>query len=160
MATIAERAGVSRQTVYEHFPNVDAIVREAYVNYRDRVTSHILHRVDPTAPLGQMLPQLVDALFDENFPEHSQLQLEIASYLARATYAEQWFDEPLLRLLAAAVGREQQAGRVLPALATEEVAQIFLTTLAGFLLIASEPLKDRARKAHRALQILLKGVTA
>jgi AcrR family transcriptional regulator len=60
MTDIAREAGVSRQTVYNVFPNTDAMLRGALLHYIDVLWQGILLEWSACATLGEKL----DVLFD------------------------------------------------------------------------------------------------
>ncbi|NQV05353.1 TetR/AcrR family transcriptional regulator [bacterium] len=59
MSSVAEEAGVSRQTVYNHFPDVDAMVVAAVTRHEGETAAHIAQVMksasDPTTRLELMI---------------------------------------------------------------------------------------------------------
>lgn len=162
MAAIAKAAGVSRQTVYDHFPTLDSVVAEAFAGYQARVAARLLGRIDDATPLRDLLDELVEAFFGELGAAPPRLRAEAGAYLVRGVEAETggWIQRPLFQLVSTAFRREQRAGRVVTRMRPDDWTWLVLTCLAGFLLIESEPLPDRARRAHAAVGFLMGGVAA
>ncbi len=159
VAAIAKAAGVSRQTFYDHFPTLDDVVAEAFGAYRDRVASRLASGLDAGGDrsLAEVLDALVDTLFGEMEADDSHLRLEIAAYLARGVDVREWLDEPLFRFVTDAVASGQSRGEIDPDLDADDLARAVLTMLGGFLLIESEAVAARARRAHQTVHLLLRG---
>ncbi|MGH9137518.1 MAG: TetR/AcrR family transcriptional regulator [Acidimicrobiales bacterium] len=80
---IAERAGVSVRSVFQHFDDIDGLFGAVGDRVTERMAAFVLH-ADPLAPLGERLPDVV---------RQRSLLLEVITPIRRATLINAW-DSP------------------------------------------------------------------
>jgi AcrR family transcriptional regulator len=158
VSTIARLAGVSRQTVYDHFPSMDDVVAEALTRYQRRVEGRLADRLPERPTLNELLHAVVDALFGAMDRNNSRLREEMASYLVRGSVDGRWSMKPLLVSVCQAVESVEHLGAALGSLEAEEVARILLLCMTGFLIVEGDPLPARTERAHVAVELLLSGM--
>lgn len=160
VVAVAKAAGVSRQTFYDHFPTLDAVIDEALARYRERVVTRLDAPGLAAAPIDEVLHGVVDGLFQAMDRRNGRLRQEISAYLARGVHVGGWLDEPLFRLVVTAIERAQSTGDVAPRHDPEATARLVLTALSGFLHIENEPPDKRGERAHDTVRLLLAGLRA
>jgi TetR/AcrR family transcriptional regulator of autoinduction and epiphytic fitness len=158
VSRIARAAGVSRQTVYDHFATVDDVLVEALRRYRQRVEELLDGRPLAGVPLGDLLHDVVGALFGALEPEGSRLRPAIASLLASGVDAGEWLRQPLFVVVAGAVRAARDAGDLAAGVDPDETARLLLLAVSGFLLVEADTTDRRAARAHRAVDVLLRGL--
>jgi AcrR family transcriptional regulator len=148
---IAQAAGVSRGTVYFHYPTKEHIVGEVLSEAEGRVAS-VLDTLPRTAPLARVLEAFC-AAYAEEWGREAQLFPSVAIVaLQRAAASIKTKDpHPILRLLAARFHVARERGELTTAMSAGVLADVFLTNvLAGTLSWCGRP---RTR-----LQAVLSGV--
>lgn len=157
VSQIARLAGVSRQTVYDHFPTTDHILAEALTRYRQRVQSGLASLHDaPT--VKELLHAIVDASFAAMEPKKSRMRQELAAYLVRGSMVDTANVDPLQASVREAVDAAQGRGELSDDLEPNDVAQILLSCISGFLLVEGDARAVRAARAHEGIDVLLRGL--
>jgi AcrR family transcriptional regulator len=158
MSRIARLAGVSRQTVYDHFASMDDVLREATDRYQLRFRSNLEERITGPVSLDTLLHAMVDALFGAMDTADSRLRQELASSLVRGDMRGTWTTGPLFTAVRRAVSEAGLPHRGADRASADEVAQLLLLCLSGFLLVGGDTPDLRALQAHRAVDTLLRGL--
>ncbi|WP_063627939.1 TetR/AcrR family transcriptional regulator [Actinospica robiniae] len=157
MAEIAKAAGLTRQTVYAHFPSRDALSRALTDRATDRVTA-ALEAVDLSrGSAAQALQRLIQISWEAFESEPALLD---ASRPARDPHDERQRHEPVSALLRELVERGQREGDFDPALPTSWIiaATIALGHAAGEEVRAERLTSSQAGTALR--QALRQGFAA
>lgn len=167
IATVAQLAGVSIGTVYNHFDGKEALFLAVSTRFRDRYLSVLKARVDSADPMEELEAFVARSL--EFVEEH---RVECAAYLRESLLSSEDAGHSALHIPAAEYARLHtpfilellaagaQQGRLCDAVDIEELAwvlQSLLRTLIAEWLGASTPTSLRQR-ARRALRWLLLGV--
>ena len=158
IAQVAKVAGVSRQTVYDHFPTNETFIDEALARYRHRVVTALAATVPDGADLPQTLHAVVDALFGSMEPGRGRLRQEISAHLARGAGPDESADEPLRRTVIDAVERAEASGAIVALLGADETATLLLTALSGSLRFENQPRSRRIAHAHATVDLLVRGL--
>jgi AcrR family transcriptional regulator len=126
---IAQAAGVSRGTVYFHYPTKEHIVGEVLSEAETRVAA-ALEQLPRTAPLSRVLDAFCSAYADE-WEREAQLFPSVAIVaLQRAAVAIKTQDpDPVLRLLAARFHLARERGELTAAMRPGVLADVFLTNV-------------------------------
>ncbi|MCH2188191.1 TetR/AcrR family transcriptional regulator [Myxococcota bacterium] len=156
---IAQRAGVTRPTIYKPFPTRSAFLREfesrtqatLLVELRSR-----LARSNP-APLGE---RLVDALFDLLEETHPVLRREVLGLVGREPTAADWIGNPLYVFLSEHLTQAQERGEITSALPAQDLTRLVVTALFGFLAVEAESAEDRRQAARQAIDLMLREGTS
>lgn len=137
MSRIAERAGISRPTLYKYFPDTEAILAAWHER---QLTSH-LTRLTEAAALGGRPYQRVEAVLADYAQTHYQLRLarliEIVEHLhgsGHVSQVQQQLHELIRQLLATAA----HAGHIRTDVAASELATYCLHALAAAASLSSE----------------------
>lgn len=158
IARIARTAGVSRQTFYDHFPTPESIVEEAFTRYRARLASELDRTDFANAEIDVTLHAVVDAMFAALDPQGGRIRLEISALLATRPKRSEWEEEPALRIVNDGLNRAELAATVDATHRAEEIAQLFLTAISGFLRFeGTDPIRFR-QLAHATVDLLLAGL--
>jgi AcrR family transcriptional regulator len=150
MDAIAEASGVSKATIYRHWPDKDALCLEVLV--------HLHGDVRPsTASSGDVRADIVALLDNRPLPQHSELQIRImphlAAYAARnPVFARAWRErvfEPPRAQLSRLLERAVSEGYLSPGLDTNLAMALLLGPMMyGHMLrrIRSEPPPNLAER--------------
>jgi AcrR family transcriptional regulator len=151
MDAIAEASGVSKATIYRHWPDKDALCLEVLVH---------LHGGDarpPAASSGDVRADIIALLENRPLPQHSELQIRIMPHLvAYATrnpvFARAWRErvfEPPRAQLSRLLDRAVSEGHLSPALDTSlAIALLLGPMMYGHMLtrLRSEPPPNLAER--------------
>jgi AcrR family transcriptional regulator len=139
---IAQVAGVSRGTVYFHYPTKEHVVAEVLSEAEARVAS-VLDRLPRTAPLSRVL-EVFCAAYAREWEREAELFPSVAVVaLQRAAAAIKTQDpDPVLRLLVSRFHGARERAEVTAAMSPGVLADVFLTNvLAGTLSWCGRPRK-------------------
>ncbi|MEJ2022336.1 MAG: TetR/AcrR family transcriptional regulator [Maritimibacter sp.] len=78
IASIAAAAGISRQTIYNHFPDVSAVIEAAVMAHIEAVNAHLGELIGGASDLDAKLVLLVAFMVDMAHPDHMMLPLDAA----------------------------------------------------------------------------------
>ena len=76
MSSVAARAGVARQTIYNYFPDVESIVARALTEHSAAMEAHMLAIFEDAEGLFEQMKALAEFEISHATPEHSGLNLE------------------------------------------------------------------------------------
>lgn len=157
VASLARKADVTRQTIYDHFPTLDLVIEEALSRYRATVASK-LHAINADVTFEEVLHHTVDALFESFEGQQAGIQQEINAHLARGVNVTHWLNEPLFKIISTAIERAKASGAITSPEAADDLARLTLTSISGFLNISSEPISQRKSRAHLAVTLIATGL--
>ena len=78
IANIATAAGMSRQTIYNHFPDVAAVIEAAMTAHIEAVNEHLGDLIGNATDLDAKLDVLVAFMIEMADPQHMMLPLDAA----------------------------------------------------------------------------------
>jgi len=156
---IARRAGVTRPTIYAHFPTRQDFLREIEVRTQTMTLVELRSRLGGTdAP--DFVDRLVDALFDLMDRANPTLRREVFALVVREPESADWMGNPLFGFLTERFAGAQRRGEITSALPPADLTRIATTALFGFLAIEAEPAADRRAAAKRMIALLMRGAGA
>lgn len=151
---IARKAGVTRPTVYAHFPQREDFLRALQARTEASALEMLKVRVGNTAGVA-LIHALVDALFDMLEAANGTLRRESFALMLREPRPEQWWANSLFTFLSDALS-EAQKTRALPSdLPPEALVRVVMTSLFGFLVIEGDNPDLRRQDAHHMLDRLI-----
>lgn len=156
MGEIARRAGVTRPTLYAHFPTKTDFLREVCTRAQASILVDLRSRLSADAD-GPFLHRLVDAVFDLSAAASPVLRREGLGLLCREPRRE-WLSEPLVGFVVEHVERARAAGEIPGALPAEALARMLVTALFGFLALDDENDVERRRQAHTLVGSVVAGL--
>lgn len=157
---IAAEAGVTRPTIYAHFPQKQDFLRELQARTEARALAALRDRLgeDDAIDEIELVHRLADAIFDLVDAADPVLRREVFAYLVREPQGTEWVGNALFAFLTErfATARADDSGAdELPAV---EFTRIVMTSLFGFLVVETASSDERRRNAHRMLDLLCGGV--
>ncbi len=159
MSTLAQRAGVSRQTLYNYFPDIDAVLA-GLVQAGDEGTAELAARLeaeaDPTAALGLFVETVV-ASVAAGHPSPLALTAALPATLRAAMAAH---EEQAQRLVIDIIRRGQAEGAFGPELDPELDGRILYRAVLAASELAGEPDADVERIGDHLTLDLLRMVAA
>ena len=153
---IARRAGVTRPTIYKHFPTRSAFLREFESRTQATLLVELRSRLARSNP-APLSRRLVDALFDLLKETHPVLRREVFGVVVREPTAADWLGNPLYAFLSEHFTQAQDRGEVTTALPAQELTRLVVTALFGFLAVEVDPIDERRGAAHQAIDLMLRG---
>lgn len=163
IATIVERAGVSRGTFYFHFPTKEDVLEEL----RMREERRIVRQVAPLAEGGESLETVLRTVVSGILEAEDRLGRELVRDICAVQFrpgvadSDTVANHPVAQFVLSAVARASKPPRSAQvAQARADVALIFLVGMFGLLSTRSPLLQDRDRLIDALVTLTLKGVTA
>ncbi len=151
---IARRAGVSRPTIYAHFPAREDFLREL----QHRTERSALEELRKRLKKGRrtaFLHRFADATFDLLADSDPVLRRETFSWMLRASREEDWMGDSLFGFIEAELAGAQDRGEVPSKPSARILKGIILKALFGFFVVESEVPAKRRRQAHQMLDLLV-----
>jgi len=155
MGEIAQRAGVTRPTIYKHFPTRSAFLRELESRTQATLLVELRSRLarSNSAPLSE---RLVDALFDLLEETHPVLRREVFGLVVREPSAADWIGNPLYVFLTEHLTQAQARGEITSAVPAADLTRLVVTALFGFLAVEAESMDVRKQAARQAINLMLR----
>ncbi len=161
IATIVERAGVSRGTFYFHFPTKDDVLAELRLREERRIVGEVSPHLLAGSPLDTVLRAVVTGVVGAEARLGADLVRDICAVQFRlsALAADSPGAHPLAEFVLAAVAASAKPARR-PAAARDstDLAVIFLVGLFGLLSTHSGRSEDRDRLIDMLITLTVKGV--
>jgi AcrR family transcriptional regulator len=153
---IAAEAGVTRPTIYAHFPRKQDFLRELQVRTEARVLAVLRERLDAGDAGGEsaLVHRLADAIFDLVDAADPVLRREVFAFLVREPQGTEWVGDDLFVFLTERFEAARTGASEPHALPAVEFTRIVMTSLFGFLVVESAASDQRRRNAHRMLDRL------
>jgi len=154
---IARKAGVSRPTIYAHFPRKEDFLF-ALQTHTEEVTLHELQeRLGDAATGPELMHRLLDAIFELVEAGDPVLRRESFALIVREPQQMDWVGNALSGFLAERVAEAQTRGELAAQPPAMDLTRILMTAIFGFLVAASEPMAARRRDAHQLIDLLIGG---
>ncbi|MCP5044120.1 MAG: helix-turn-helix transcriptional regulator [bacterium] len=151
---IARKSGVTRPTVYAHFPTREDFLRELQTRTEASALVQLQTRLD-AGHGASLLHTLVDALFDSLASTNENLRRESFALMLREPRPERWLGNDLFAYLCERVSRAQTAGEIATDTAADDLTRVAMTALFGFIVIEGADPARRRSDAHRMLDLLI-----
>jgi len=152
---IARKSGVTRPTVYAHFPTREDFLRELQTRTESSALMLLQSRLDAGSGAG-LLHTLADALFDILSATNDNLRRESFALMLREPRPERWLGNDLFAYLAERVAEGQKTGEFPNERSSEDFARIVMTALFGFIVIEGNNSESRREDAHNMLDLLIR----
>ena len=161
VATIVERAGVSRGTFYFHFPTKDDVLSELRMREELRIVEEVGPYLEANEPLGSILGAVVDGILDAEGRLGPGLVRDICAVQFRPSIvATDSLDaHPVAELVLRAVVATRPTRSPGVAQRLSDLAIIFLVGMFGLLATQNGPSADRDRLIDRLIALTVKGVS-
>jgi len=153
---IARTAGVTRPTVYAHFPRKEDFLLELRNDFRDRVLEDLKPRIGD-ARGAEVVHRLIDALYDQIEHVHPVLRRESLSVVIREPDEMDWAGDPLFEMLVSRFFESDEGGERASTLSAEELGRLLVPAFLGVLIFENVPLDARRQAAHQTLELLMRG---
>lgn len=154
---IARKAGVTRPTIYAHFPRKEDFLTALQARTEERALVELHRQLEPEGGSG-LLHRLINAIFDLVEDTQPVLRREVFAFLVREPQGTEWVGNELFQYLTECFERE---GNELDAgLSAVDFTRIVMTALFGFLVVESASSEERRRNAHRMVDLLSRGAAA
>ena len=163
IATIAERAGVSRGTFYFHFPTKDDVLAELRIREEHRIVREVTALLARTTSLGEVLRAVVTGVLAAETRLGADLVREICAVQFRPSVviSDTVSDHPVAELVVDLFSHPPQARRRSPRPQERaDLAVVFLVGLFGLLATQAGPGRERERLLDSLVTLTLKGVEA
>lgn len=151
---IARKSGVTRPTVYAHFPTREDFLRELQIRAEASALARLRARLD-TGGGADLFHSLLDALFDMISTTNENLRRESFALMLREPRPERWLRNDLFTFLCERVADAQRTGALDVDVPAHELTRIVMTALFGFLVVEGTDMETRRRDAHQLLDLLV-----
>jgi len=154
---IARKSGVTRPTVYAHFPTREDFLREMQARSEEHALRFLRERLAADAePRGaDLFHTLVDGLFDMAAATHEKLRRESFAQMLRSPGADRWLGDRLFAYLVECTAAGQAGGELPNEHSAEDLTRIVMTALFAFIAVEGTSEAARRRDAHQLLDGLL-----
>jgi AcrR family transcriptional regulator len=152
---IARKAGVTRPTIYAHFPRREDFLL-ALQQQTEEVTLHALReRLGDADSAAELVHRLVDAIFELLEAGHPVLRRESFALIVREPEDLDWVGRALFGFLAERLSAAQARGELPRSPPAPDLTRILMTAIFGFLVVENEPVASRRSDAHQLLDLLV-----
>lgn len=152
---IARKSGVTRPTVYAHFPTREDFLRELQTRTESSALMLLQSRLDVGSGAG-LLHTLADALFDILSATNDNLRRESFALMLREPRPERWLGNDLFAYLSERVAEGQKTDELPDDFLADDLARIVMTALFGFIVIEGNDSATRRDDAHNMLDLLIR----
>ncbi|CAH0993369.1 hypothetical protein SIN8267_03517 [Sinobacterium norvegicum] len=151
--TVAKKAGVTRPTIYAHFPTKEDFLRELELRTQQRALSLMQQHIGSATGLD-LIHKMIDAIFEllERTPQ--TLRREVFGFVIRHPAKANWSENALFSFLHQSILQGQQAGDIPKGYSPEELVQISTTSIFGFLAVEAEDAEGRRKRCHQMVGLL------
>jgi len=157
--TIVERAGVARGTFYFHFPTKEHVLLEFQRRQEIGIAERIAAPPERPESVRAFLLRVVDAIFgDVRAIGDPALVRELIAMFVRAPRNVDLNAEPFVVTLVDYFSEAAERGEVRTDLSPEEITFVFLTTLFGYIVGATDALEERRHEFERAVDVFARGI--
>ncbi len=161
IATIAERAGVSRGTFYFHFPTKDDVLAELRTREERRIVREVTALLATTDSLEEILRAVVSGVLAAETRLGADLVREICAVQFRPSVviSDTVSDHPVAELVVDILSRPPASRhRSVRTQKRADLAVVFLVGLFGLLATQAGPGEERERLLDSLVTLTLKGV--
>jgi AcrR family transcriptional regulator len=156
---IAERAGVARGTFYFHFPTKEHVLLEMQRRYEVRIVERFRDLAPRAGSVASFLESVIEAIAAEGGSVGDPaLSRELVAMYVREPRHLDLSTEPLVVALVDWFGDAQERGEVRSDLAPEDIANIFLTALFGFVVGAVDSIESRLGEFRLIIDVFARGI--
>jgi AcrR family transcriptional regulator len=157
--TIVERAGVARGTFYFHFPTKEHVLVELQRRHQREIVERLRALTDRSGSVAAFLEGLLEAIAADAaaFGDPALAREILATYVRTPRHVD-LIMEPLVVALVDYFTDAQERGEVRRDLAPEEIADVFLTQLFGFVIGAVDSIESRLGELRRSIGIFARGI--
>jgi len=152
---IARKAGVTRPTIYAHFPTREDFLRELQRRTEASALDAIQTRMQENRH-GNFLHRFADATVDLLADANPVLRRETFALMLREPREEEWMGNALFGFLKDQIAEAQVRGEIRRTLSAQSLTRILMTALFGFFVIESQEPEARKQQAHQMLDLLIK----
>ena len=153
---IARKAGVTRPTIYAHFPTKEDFLRALQSRTEEVALAELQDRVRDSEG-AELVHELADAVFDLVEAAHPVLRRETFALILREPPGQDWTGQALYDFVSRRFEQAQIRGELRSGIPPEEPTRLVVTAIFGFLAVESAPADERRRAAHRMLDLLIEG---
>ena len=151
---IARQAGVTRPTVYAHFPRKEDFLLALQDRTREGVISELVERVGD-AEGGERAHRLTDALYDLIATIDPVLRRESLAIVIREPEEMDWSGDPLFQLVVSGLEEGLRRGEITRTADAETMARSLVTAFLGVLIFENVPLEERRAFTHQSVDLIL-----
>jgi AcrR family transcriptional regulator len=156
---IVERAGVARGTFYFHFPTKEHVLLELQRRHQRDIVERLRAIPERAGSVAAFLEAVVQAIrADAAAFGDDALAREIVAVHVRDPRRTDPETQPLVVALVDWFSEAQERGEVRADLAPEEIADVFLTQLFGFVIGAIDSIEGRLDELRRTIAVFARGV--
>ncbi len=160
IASIAERAGVSRGTFYFHFPTKEDVLAELRMREELRIVQEIAPRLEKARSLAEVLRAVVAGVVATEAQLGTELVREICAVQFRpgVIRTDSPGQHPLAQFVVDVFARPPGSAPLVKTQRRADHAVIFLVGLFGLLATQRGPSKERDHLIDALVNITVKGV--
>jgi AcrR family transcriptional regulator len=151
---VARRAGVTRPTIYAHFPSREDFLRELQRRTEESALGELRERIKKSKR-ASFLHRFTDATFDLLADSDTMLRRETFALILREPREEDWMGDTLFGFIEGELAKAQARGEVPDRPSARILTRITMTALFGFFVIENEGAPKRRRQAHQMLDLLI-----
>ena len=151
---IARKAGVSRPTIYVHFPTREDFLRELQARTASSALGELQKRLEKSTGAA-LVHALADALFDGLARGEATLRRESFALMVREPSPEEWLGNDLFSFLSERLEEAQNRREITTRIPVPELTRILMTALFGFIAIDGSDLRIRRDDAHQMLDLMI-----
>lgn len=151
---IARKSGVTRPTVYAHFPTREDFLRELQARTESSALLALRKRLENNTGRA-LLHTLADALFDILAAANRNLRRESFALMLREPRPQRWIGNDLFVYLSERISEAQEQGELARRTSPDELTRIVMTALFGFIVIEGNDPQTRRQDAHKMLDLLI-----
>jgi AcrR family transcriptional regulator len=151
---IARKSGVTRPTVYAHFPTREDFLRELQTRTESSALLALRKRLENNTGRA-LLHTLADALFDILAAANRNLRRESFALMLREPRPQRWMGNDLFVYLSERISEAQEQGELARHASPDELTRIVMTALFGFIVIEGNDPQTRRQDAHKMLDLLI-----
>ncbi|MDP6978660.1 MAG: helix-turn-helix domain-containing protein [Myxococcota bacterium] len=153
---IARKSGVTRPTVYAHFPTREDFLRELQTRSEANALAQLQNRLgrDESRTGVDLFHELVDGLFDMLATTNDNLRRESFALMLREPRPERWLGNDLFGFIAQRLAASQAHDPRTTDRDPEDLTRIAMTALFPFIVIEGSSSEERRRDAHQLLDWL------
>jgi AcrR family transcriptional regulator len=155
---IARKAGVTRPTIYAHFPRKEDFLL-ALQAQTEKVTLRALEaRLEGAVSVADLLRRMVDAIFELLGAGHPVLRREVFALILREPQEADWIGNGLFGFVSERIAEAQARGEIASEPPAPDLTRILMTAIFGFFVVENEPAAARRRGAQQLVELLIGGI--
>ena len=151
---VARKAGVTRPTIYAHFPSREDFLRELQHRSEASALDAVRKRMHGRRR-GHFLHRFADATLDLLEGAHPVLRRETFALMLREPRTEEWMGNALFGFLEEQIREAQDRGEMRPGVPARALTRSIMTALFGFFVLEGEKPEARKKQAHQMLDLLI-----